>query len=182
MKWSAEDDVLIGKSDEGDHGWVPNPVDVSKINLNPEMQLMVDRFAQHFHDLWASSKFSKNWKYGETYSRVTLTHPRLRVFNSLKEFEKKFYRDRCAECIKTLLAWGYHFELTNAEEQRDLPSPKRSTSSSSVKAVYNPQPLELSNITLSKEMTTLAEAIAEDAHLIWAAGAIENLSSQSKCS
>ncbi|KHJ43416.1 RIH domain protein [Trichuris suis] len=70
--------------------WKPVPVDVSHVQLSPGLQNLVLLFAQHFHDSWASRKLEKGWKYGETYSRVNLTHPRLRPFGMLKEFPSSF--------------------------------------------------------------------------------------------
>lgn len=33
---------------------------------------------------------------------------------------------------------------------------------------YNPQPVDMTNLTLSREMQTMAERLAENAHDIWA--------------
>lgn len=79
---------------------------------------MVQKFAEHFHDSWASKKFEKGWTQGEIYSRVNLTHPRLKAFGQLKEVEKSFYKERCNECIKALMAYGYRIELTDQESGR----------------------------------------------------------------
>ena len=39
-----------------DGAWVPKPVDVSRVDMPRDLQMMTDAFAEHFHDSWASRK------------------------------------------------------------------------------------------------------------------------------
>ena len=74
---------------------------------------MTVKFAEHFHDSWAMRKLEKGWVHGELYSRQNLTHPRLLPFALLHDYEKEFYKERCAECLRTLNAWNYIFEMVD---------------------------------------------------------------------
>ena len=88
---------------------------------------MVQKFAEHFHDSWAARKLDKGWTHGLLYSRRTTNHPRLVPFHRLQDYviffeifflisnfqEKEFYKERCAECIRALVVWGYQFELVD---------------------------------------------------------------------
>ncbi|KFD64964.1 hypothetical protein M514_11549 [Trichuris suis] len=152
--------------------WKPVPVDVSHVQLSPGLQNLVLLFAQHFHDSWASRKLEKGWKYGETYSRVNLTHPRLRPFGMLKEFEQNFYKERCAECMKAMLAMGYVIE-----EENPVPPTKPATQQITPRGsvIFSPQPVDLSNMSLSEELSELAERVAQNSHLLWVAKAIDDL-------
>lgn len=40
--------------DEG--AWIPKTVDITRVDLSPEMGAMCVKFAEHFHDSWASRK------------------------------------------------------------------------------------------------------------------------------
>lgn len=40
---------------------------------------------------------------------------------------------------------------------------------------YNPQPVDMTNLTLSREMQNMAERLAENAHDIWAKRKVEEL-------
>lgn len=39
--------------------WQPEPVDVGHITLSAEYEELVTKFAEHFHDSWASRKVLK---------------------------------------------------------------------------------------------------------------------------
>jgi hypothetical protein len=39
--------------------WKPEPIDVSSVNLNNELSAMTLKFAEHFHDSWASRKVGR---------------------------------------------------------------------------------------------------------------------------
>lgn len=36
--------------------WVPKPIDVTRLDLPLEIMAVVEKFAEHFHDSWASRK------------------------------------------------------------------------------------------------------------------------------
>ncbi|KAK6016518.1 ryR domain protein, partial [Ostertagia ostertagi] len=143
---SGGDDTTKLKEIVDDSGWVPKTVDVSRIDLPRDLQSMTEAFAEHFHDSWASRKIEKGWVYGDLYSRQNLTHPRLKPYSQLKEFEKSFYKDRCAECLKALLAWNYTFELTD-RDAADRAASARTPSGTSIQN-FAPKPVDLSSMTL----------------------------------
>ncbi|XGW02944.1 hypothetical protein V3C99_014731 [Haemonchus contortus] len=160
------DDTAKLKELMEDGAWVPKTVDVSRIDLPRDLQSMTEAFAEHFHDSWASRKLEKGWVHGDLYSRQNLTHPRLKPYSLLKEFERSFYKDRCAECLKALLAWNYNFELAD-RDAADRAASARTPSGSTVQN-FAPKPVDLSSMTLEKDMVSAAEKMAEHSHLIWA--------------
>ncbi|CAB3399073.1 unnamed protein product [Caenorhabditis bovis] len=162
------------KPDEG--SWIPVTVDVSKVDVNRELDKMTELFAEHFHDSWASRKLEKGWQYGELYSRANQTHPRLKPFSLLKDFEKSFYKERCSECLKALMAWGYTFEMID-RDANERASAARTLSGTSI-ANFAPKPIDLSTMTLEKEMVNAAEKMAEHSHLIWAKKVLYDLNTK----
>ncbi|KHJ85226.1 ryR domain protein [Oesophagostomum dentatum] len=174
------EDATKLKDPMDDGAWIPKPVDVSRVDMPRDLQMMTDAFAEHFHDSWASRKASlqrftflyfplileKGWVHGELYSRQQLTHPRLKPFSLLKDFEKAFYRERCAECLKALLVWGYTFDLAD----RDAADKAASAHTPSGTTIQNfaPKPVDLSSMTLEKDMVAAGEKMAEQSHNIWA--------------
>ncbi|PIO65368.1 ryR domain protein, partial [Teladorsagia circumcincta] len=163
---SGGDDTTKLKEIVDDSGWVPKTVDVSRVDLPRDLQSMTEAFAEHFHDSWASRKIEKGWVHGDLYSRQNLTHPRLKPYSQLKEFEKSFYKDRCAECLKALLAWNYTFELTD-RDAADRAASARTPSGTTIQN-FAPKPVDLSSMTLEKDMVSAGEKMAEHSHLIWA--------------
>ncbi|EJD76290.1 ryanodine Receptor TM 4-6 family protein [Loa loa] len=155
--------------------WNPDPVDVSGIHFHDDLKSVIAKFAEHFHDSWASRKIEKGWNYGELYSRQALTHPRLKPFALLPDFEKNFYQERCAECLRALLVWNYSIELTDHDAADKAVQNNASLSSTSIEN-FNPKPLDLSNMTLEKDMMGIAEKMAEESHKIWAKKVLVDLS------
>ena len=71
--------------------------------------------------------------------------------------------------MKALLAIGWSVEHTEV----DLPSTnsvRRQSKSGDATSPYNynPHPVDMANLTLSREMQNMAERLAENAHDIWA--------------
>uniref|UniRef100_A0A914PBN7 Ryanodine receptor Ryr domain-containing protein n=1 Tax=Panagrolaimus davidi TaxID=227884 RepID=A0A914PBN7_9BILA len=163
---SGSEKAELAKVQEDEGAWIPKPIDDSKIGLNNELNTMVTKFAEHFHDSWAARKLEKGWSHGELYSRAKLLHPRLVPFNMLKDYEKGFYKERCAECLRALVAWNYTFELLDPDAN-DKANQDRINSGTSIND-FNPKPVDLTSMTLEKEMTNLSEKIAENSHQIWA--------------
>ncbi|VDK67237.1 unnamed protein product [Onchocerca ochengi] len=158
-----------------DHGvWNPDPVDVSGIYFDDDLVSVIAKFAEHFHDSWASRKIEKGWNYGELYSRQALTHPRLKPFAFLPDFEKNFYQERCAECLRALLVWNYSIELADRDAAERAAQNNISLDTSIEN--FNPRPVDLSNMTLEKDMIGIAEKMAEESHKIWAKKIFADLS------
>ncbi|CAD6199567.1 unnamed protein product [Caenorhabditis auriculariae] len=173
---TGADDAKMDKLKDEEGAWVPRTVDVSRIDMSRDLQQMTELFAEHFHDSWASRKLEKGWTHGDLYSRQTLTHPRLKPFSLLKDFEKSFYKERCAECIKALLAWGYSFELAD-RDAADRASHARTISGTSIQN-FAPKPVDLSSMTLEKEMIAAGEKMAEHSHMIWAKKVMNDLNTK----
>uniref|UniRef100_A0A914H250 Ryanodine receptor n=1 Tax=Globodera rostochiensis TaxID=31243 RepID=A0A914H250_GLORO len=156
----------LAKVHESEGVWVPRPAGDSSTVLNNELKVMKQKFAEHFHDSWAARKMEKGWVHGQLYSRKELTHPRLVPFSRLQDYEREFYRERCAECIRALLAWGYQFELVD-HDATERANQSRILSGHSEKD-FNPRPVDLSSMNLEKGMLQVAERMAENSHAFWA--------------
>uniref|UniRef100_A0A1I7Z2U2 B30.2/SPRY domain-containing protein n=1 Tax=Steinernema glaseri TaxID=37863 RepID=A0A1I7Z2U2_9BILA len=160
------EDAEMVKARQDDGLWVPKPVDVSGVELQSDLATMTGRFAEHFHDSWASRKLEKGWSFGEFYSREKLTHPRLKPFSLLKDYEKAFYKERCSECVRALIAWNYTMDVGDPDAAQK--AAESHTSSGKTIQDFNPKPIDLSSMTLEKEMMEAAERMAEHSHNIWA--------------
>ncbi|KAL3078921.1 hypothetical protein niasHS_014703 [Heterodera schachtii] len=167
----------LAKVHESEGVWVPRPTDDSRIALNNELKAMKQKFSEHFHDSWASRKMEKGWVYGQLYSRKDLTHPRLVPFSRLQDYEREFYRERCAECIRALIAWDYQFELVD-HDANERANQNRILSGHSEKD-FNPRPVDLSSMNLDKTMQQIAERMAENSHALWARKVFADLAERS---
>ncbi|XP_043499298.1 ryanodine receptor isoform X4 [Polistes fuscatus] len=150
----------------------PQPINTSSVVLNNDLNQIVQKFSEHYHDAWASRKLENGWTYGEQWSDVNKTHPRLKPYNTLNDYERERYKEPVRESLKALLAIGWSVEHAEV----DVPSTNRSSMRRSSKSQgdsaspfnYNPHPVDMTNLTLSREMQNMAERLADNAHDIWA--------------
>ncbi|KAJ8044966.1 Ryanodine receptor 2 [Holothuria leucospilota] len=151
----------------------PKPVSTSSIFLNESLLSFCDRFAEHLHDMWALQQYEAGVVYGDIERSDQKQHPRLKPYKTLNAKEKDIYREPIRENLKALLAWGWTMERSKtAEQQQQAQRPRRlsKVNQNAYEGVtgYNPRPLDISNITLTREMQNLSERMAENSHDVWA--------------
>ncbi|XP_014249566.1 ryanodine receptor isoform X2 [Cimex lectularius] len=169
------DDELYGTKNMGpvDGPYNPQPINTSSVSLDNDMNSIVQKFSEHYHDAWASRKMENGWVHGDQWSDSSKTHPRLKPYNMLNDYEKERYKEPVRESLKALLAIGWTIEHTEV----DIPSNNRGSSvrrqskgamDSGSPFNYHPNPIDMTNLTLSREMQNMAERLAENSHDIWA--------------
>ncbi|XP_037717375.1 ryanodine receptor isoform X8 [Drosophila subpulchrella] len=152
--------------------YMPNPIDTNNVHLDNDLNSLVQKFSEHYHDAWASRRLEGSWTYGEIRSDNDRKHPRLKPYNMLTEYERERYRDPVRECLKGLLAIGWTVEHSEVEVPLNHRGSTRRQSKPQINEGspfnYNPHPVDMSNLTLSREMQNMAERLAENSHDIWA--------------
>ncbi|XP_015040425.2 ryanodine receptor isoform X2 [Drosophila pseudoobscura] len=156
--------------------YVPHPIDTNSVHLDNDLNSLVQKFSEHYHDAWASRRLEGSWTYGEIRSENDRKHPRLKPYNMLTEYERERYRDPVRECLKGLLAIGWTVEHSEVDVPLNHRGSTRRQSKPQIHDFqnegspfnYNPHPVDMSNLTLSREMQNMAERLAENSHDIWA--------------
>uniref|UniRef100_G1KRA0 Ryanodine receptor 3 n=1 Tax=Anolis carolinensis TaxID=28377 RepID=G1KRA0_ANOCA len=149
----------------------PKPVNTVNFILPEKLEYIVNKYAEHSHDKWACDKSNSGWKYAASVDENMKMHPLIRPFKTLTDKEKEIYRWPARESLKTMLAMGWSLERTKEGEstvQQRENEKLRSVSQSSQGNGYNPAPLDLSNVVLSRELQGMVEIVAENYHNIWA--------------
>ncbi|XP_069065087.1 ryanodine receptor 3 isoform X1 [Pleurodeles waltl] len=149
----------------------PKPINTANLTLPEKLEYIVSKNAEHSHDKWAYDKIHSGWKYGISLDENVKTHPLIRPFKTLTEKEKEIYRWPVRESLKTMLAMGWMLERTKEGEalaQHRETEKLRSISQSSQGNGYNPSPIDLTNVVLSRELQGMVEVVAENYHNIWA--------------
>uniref|UniRef100_A0A669NXZ3 Ryanodine receptor 2 n=1 Tax=Phasianus colchicus TaxID=9054 RepID=A0A669NXZ3_PHACC len=158
---------------DSDGNFNPQPVDTSNITIPEKLEYFINKYAEHSHDKWSMEKFANGWTYGETYSESAKVQPLMKQYKLLSEKEKEIYRWPIKESLKTMLAWGWRIERTREGDSMALYNRTRrisQTSQISVDAAhgYSPRAIDMSNVTLSRDVHAMAEMMAENYHNIWA--------------
>ncbi|XP_020814892.1 ryanodine receptor isoform X9 [Drosophila serrata] len=152
--------------------YMPNPIDTNNVHLDNDLNSLVQKFSEHYHDAWASRRLEGGWTHGDIRSDNDRKHPRLKPYNMLSEYERERYRDPVRECLKGLLAIGWTVEHSEVEVPLNHRGSTRRQSKPQINEGspfnYNPHPVDMSNLTLSREMQNMAERLAENSHDIWA--------------
>ncbi|XP_078000970.1 ryanodine receptor 2-like [Glandiceps talaboti] len=169
---------------DSDGIYLPQPIDTAGVMLSEDMIAFGERFAEHLHDTWCHDRFEEGWAHGEVENLNAKVSPILKPYRVLIPKEKERYREHIRESLKALLAWRWSIERAKITEQHaqsaqrqrrlsksSLPqSPDWQTTETGHDSPhgYNPRPIDMSNITLTREMQNMAERLAENAHDIWA--------------
>uniref|UniRef100_A0A8C8BL31 Ryanodine receptor 2 n=1 Tax=Otus sunia TaxID=257818 RepID=A0A8C8BL31_9STRI len=158
---------------DSDGNFNPQPVDTSNITIPEKLEYFINKYAEHSHDKWSMEKFANGWTYGETYSESSKVQPLMKQYKLLSEKEKEIYRWPIKESLKTMLAWGWRIERTREGDSMALYNRTRRISQTSQISVdtahgYTPRAIDMSNVTLSRDLHAMAEMMAENYHNIWA--------------
>ncbi|XP_051471006.1 ryanodine receptor 2 [Apus apus] len=158
---------------DSDGNFNPQPVDTSNITIPEKLEYFINKYAEHSHDKWSMEKFANGWTYGETYSESAKVQPLMKQYKLLSEKEKEIYRWPIKESLKTMLAWGWRIERTREGDSMALYNRTRRISQTSQISVdtahgYTPRAIDMSNVTLSRDVYAMAEMMAENYHNIWA--------------
>ncbi|NWU29828.1 RYR2 protein, partial [Dyaphorophyia castanea] len=158
---------------DSDGNFNPQPVDTSNIAIPEKLEYFINKYAEHAHDKWSMEKFANGWTYGETFSESAKVQPLMKQYKLLSEKEKEIYRWPIKESLKTMLAWGWRIERTREGDSMALYNRTRRISQTSQISVdtahgYTPRAIDMSNVTLSRDLHAMAEMMAENYHNIWA--------------
>ncbi|XP_037033206.1 ryanodine receptor isoform X4 [Bradysia coprophila] len=154
----------------------PQPINTSNITLDNDLNSIVQKFSEHYHDAWASRKMEAQWQFGDSWSDSSKTHPRLKPYGMLNDYERERYKEPVRDCLKALLALNWSVEHSDADAPLSHRGSTRRQSKPTVDFQaegsnafdYNPHPVDMTNLTLSREMQNMAERLAENSHDIWA--------------
>ena len=87
--------------------YIPNPVDTKSVDLPKDLEPLVEEMSKNVHEVWAATRISQGWTYGEERNDVEKKHPCLVPYEELSEEEKTYDRNTSIETIKLILKLGF---------------------------------------------------------------------------
>lgn len=87
--------------------YIPIPINTTDIQLPQELDTLVEVVAKNVHEVWAQSRISQGWTYGEERSDAAKTHPCLVPYEELPEVEKAYDRDTALGTLKLICKLGF---------------------------------------------------------------------------
>ncbi|XP_068106648.1 ryanodine receptor 1 isoform X3 [Hyperolius riggenbachi] len=171
--YSSKTDKKASVDAEGNFD--PKPVETLNVIIPEKLDGFINKYAEYTHDKWAFEKIQNNWSYGEQINEEAKTHPMLRPYKTFSEKDKEIYRWPIKESLKAMIAWEWMVE--KAREGEDDKTEKKTKSrkiSQSAQATYDPSvqtfsptPIDVTGITISRELQSMAEQLAENYHNTW---------------
>ncbi|XP_033979617.1 ryanodine receptor 3-like [Trematomus bernacchii] len=149
----------------------PKPISTANIALPEKLEHFANKYGEHAHEKWSAEKVLLGWKYGDGVDEKSKIHPQLRIYKALTEKEKEIYRWPIRDSLKSMLAMGWSIDRNKDGEsmsQQRESEKMRKISQTSQGNGFNPSPIDMSNVVLSRELQGMVEVLAENYHNIWA--------------
>ena len=86
---------------------IPRPIDTTDVKLPMELEKLVEEMSKNVHEVWAETRISQGWTYGEQRNDELKTHPCLVPYEELPESEKEYDRNTSIETLKLILKLGF---------------------------------------------------------------------------
>ncbi len=93
------------------NNYIPQPIDTSKVELPKELNVLVEAMAKNVHEVWAQTRISQGWTYGEERNDELKQHPCLIPYEELPEEEREYDRNTAISTLKFIVANGYKIEI-----------------------------------------------------------------------
>uniref|UniRef100_A0A670J4K8 Ryanodine receptor 1 n=1 Tax=Podarcis muralis TaxID=64176 RepID=A0A670J4K8_PODMU len=150
----------------------PKPVETLNVIIPERLDSFINKYAEYTHEKWAFDKIQNNWSFGEVVDEEAKTNPMLRPYKTFSEKDKEIYRWPIKESLKAMIAWEWTVEKAREGEEEKTEKKKTRKISQTTQTYdpshgYNPQPIDLSGVTLSRELQAMAEQLAENYHNTW---------------
>ncbi|KAK9529913.1 hypothetical protein VZT92_011459 [Zoarces viviparus] len=158
---------------DSEGNFTPQPADTTNVTVPEKLDYFISRYAEHNHEKWCTEKFSNGWSYGEQICENSKSHPLLKPYKGLSEKDKEAYCWPVRESLKTMLSWGWSIDRIREGDPAGLHNKPRRISQASQLSLegapaFSPRPIDMSNVTLPRDMQSMAELLAENYHNIWA--------------
>lgn len=87
--------------------YIPQPLDVTGVELPAELGELVEQLARNVHEVWAQSRMSEGWAYGPERNDAFKTHPCLVPYEDLPEQEKAYDRSTAMGTLRLIVKLGF---------------------------------------------------------------------------
>ena len=90
--------------------YIPEPMDLSSVDLPESLIQLSERIAENVHEVWAKARMDEGWTYGEKRDDIHKKHPCLVPYDELTEEEKEYDRNTAMNTIKMVKKLGFRIE------------------------------------------------------------------------
>ena len=87
--------------------YIPQPIDTTDVKLPIEMEELVEKMSKNVHEVWAATRISQGWTYGNQRNDELKTHPFLIPYEELPEEEREYDRNTSIGTLKLIIKLGF---------------------------------------------------------------------------
>ena len=105
---------------ENSSQWIPQPLDLSGIELTPQLDHLSELLAKNIHDMWAQERIRNGWSYGAFRCDEFKQTPCLVPYEALPEDERLYDQIIARQTLQMILSFG--FEITPSDPNSHRPT------------------------------------------------------------
>ena len=87
--------------------YIPQPIDTTDVKLPEDLEMLVEQMSKNVHEVWAQTRISQGWTYGERRNDELKTHPCLIPYEELPEEEREYDRNTAIGTLKLIMKLGF---------------------------------------------------------------------------
>ena len=87
--------------------YIPQPIDVSRIELPAALAPLTEALARNVHEAWAATRIAQGWRFGPERNDARKEHPCLIPYEELPEEERTYDRQTALETLKLIEHLGF---------------------------------------------------------------------------
>ena len=87
--------------------YIPQPIDTNDVKLPEDLEQLVEHMSKNVHEVWAETRISQGWTFGEKRNDDLKTHPCLIPYEELPEEEKEYDRNTSIGTLKLIMKLGF---------------------------------------------------------------------------
>ncbi len=162
--WECSKNYWVSVVERGIRPYVPHPEYVEDITLPKSIASLADMLAENAHDIWAKDRLADAERQkieGKNFNPYA--HQFMKPFCELEEQKRKSDYTSSLNTIKLLYKLGFKIVDRNENSFFNYKPNVRTTDGQ-----YIPKPINVDDVVLPKDIVSLTEYIAENAHEEWA--------------
>ena len=87
--------------------YIPQPIDTNDVKLPQDLEPLIEQMSKNVHEVWAETRISQGWIYGEQRNDELKTHPCLIPYEELPEEEREYDRNTSIGTLKLIMKLGF---------------------------------------------------------------------------
>ena len=90
--------------------YIPNPVDISNIELPQELWDLAETITKNVHEIWTQNHMNEGWTYGAERDGTKRQTPCLVPYEQLTEEEKAYDHNTALNTLRFIVSQGFEIK------------------------------------------------------------------------